>query len=837
MAAVILGGGLGRDLYELLAMLERQVGGAPPAIVVDTGDLDLIARRVLATLGEREGVEVVRAKAASTPGAWRNAGIRATTAEILFFVEPGYRLDPGFCSQGLTALANSKEPMFATTWWSEEAGGGESRVIVPPGCDLESVLAQPEALHPSSLFRRSLWESLGGFDEGLESFELYDFWIRALSRGFAGTVVEEALVAHSARDSRHRRGLERARHLPAMNAIFAKHRELFEAHPATVLVSREAALCDLAADYQPILERRRAAEAEVARLNVEIRQLTSVLRQHGAERVDWGDLRRTTPISPEWGRDRGKPVDRYYIEAFLGSHSEDIRGAVLEVQEGDYTRSFGGERVERSDVLDVDPTNPRATVVADLRQAEVIPADSYDCLIITQTLHIIDDMRAALEECFRILRPGGVLLATFPCLSRVCLEYGADGDFWRLTEAGVRGLLSEVFPLERVETRAYGNVLVATAFLHGLSCEELTVEEFEDYDPFHPVLIGVRAVKGQPAERLEETGCAAGPALRHTRGESRGLVLGYHRVATAERDVHGMCVPVAELRAQLEHLKRHYRPLGLTDLVARAQAGELPPAAVAITFDDGYADALTKASPILCELGLPATFFVTTGGLEGKGAFWWDSLERLFLGGGELPPSLEVRLKGDAWHFTTGTLEEREAAHWALYRKLLRSPPAQRDEILRQLARWSGLDLEMASDGRPLHREEVTLLASREGHSIGGHTVHHLALSHQPFETKRREVMECKSALERLLGRTIESFAYPYGDFDPEAADLVRSTSFKVAVTCEEGLVEPIVDPCRLPRWTAPQVGGEEFAHWLRSRFSTPPPRGGRLRARGAGVD
>ena len=113
---------------------------------------------------------------------------------------------------------------------------------------------------------------------------------------------------------------------------------------------------------------------------------------------------------------------------------------MLEVQEADYTRRFGGSAVERSDVVDLAESNAGATVITDLRAAANIPDATYDCVILTQTLHVIAPMTEAVAECHRILKPGGVLLVTLPCVSRVCLEYGRDGDFWRVTPAGARQL-------------------------------------------------------------------------------------------------------------------------------------------------------------------------------------------------------------------------------------------------------------------------------------------------------------------------------------------------------------------------------------------------------------
>jgi SAM-dependent methyltransferase len=221
----------------------------------------------------------------------------------------------------------------------------------------------------------------------------------------------------------------------------------------------------------------------------------------GVRPVDWGDLRRLTPISSVWGLDRGRPLDRYYIENFLERHRADIRGRVLEVKDSGYTDRYG-VGVTQADVLDINPANERATIVADLTAAEGIPSATFDCFVFTQTLHIIYDIRAAVSNAFRLLKPGGVLLCTVPAVSRINPEDGGleSGDFWRFTGASVRRLFSEVFPPASFEVSGFGNVLTCVAFLYGLAPGELTCEELDFVDPWFPLLFCVRAVKPISAE-------------------------------------------------------------------------------------------------------------------------------------------------------------------------------------------------------------------------------------------------------------------------------------------------------------------------------------------------
>ena len=216
--------------------------------------------------------------------------------------------------------------------------------------------------------------------------------------------------------------------------------------------------------------------------------------------IHWGSLRRLTPISREFGFDRGLSIDRYYIEAFLQSSSRHIRGRVLEIADATYTKKFGGERVSRSDVLHAVKDNPQATLVGDLSTGLGIPENTFDCLIVTQTLLVIFDFRAAIANCYRALKPGGVLLATFPGISQIS-RYDMDrwGDYWRFTDLSARRLFEEVFPASNLQIETHGTVLSAVAFLHGLAADELEQEELDYVDADYQVSITVKAIKPKRA--------------------------------------------------------------------------------------------------------------------------------------------------------------------------------------------------------------------------------------------------------------------------------------------------------------------------------------------------
>jgi glycosyltransferase involved in cell wall biosynthesis/SAM-dependent methyltransferase len=212
--------------------------------------------------------------------------------------------------------------------------------------------------------------------------------------------------------------------------------------------------------------------------------------------VQFGTLRRVTPVSRMWGYDRGLPIDRYYIEAFLARQAGDIRGRVLEIEDSTYTRRFGS-RVTRSDILHVNDSNPLATIVGDLTDAPQIPSNTFDCIILTQTLQLIYEVRAAIRTLYRILRPGGVVLATFPGISQNNDRDWNDNWHWGFTPLSGRRLFEEAFAPELVKIEAAGNVLTAASFLYGLSSGELTREELDYAERGYEVTIGVRAAKSE----------------------------------------------------------------------------------------------------------------------------------------------------------------------------------------------------------------------------------------------------------------------------------------------------------------------------------------------------
>jgi SAM-dependent methyltransferase len=216
--------------------------------------------------------------------------------------------------------------------------------------------------------------------------------------------------------------------------------------------------------------------------------------------VHLGDLDTTEPISRDFGWDRGEPVDRLYIERFLEACRPDVRGRVLEVGDDGYSRRFGGDRVTEQDVVHVHPGNPSATIVGDISIAGVLPPSAFDCIVLTQTLQLVYETRAAVQNLFAALKPGGVLLLTVPGISQIDRGQWGSTWFWAFTPSAVRRLLGDVFGDEAVHVLGYGNAYAATTFLQGLAVEEVDVRKLEPVDDAYPVVVTAWARRFEQAQ-------------------------------------------------------------------------------------------------------------------------------------------------------------------------------------------------------------------------------------------------------------------------------------------------------------------------------------------------
>lgn len=206
-------------------------------------------------------------------------------------------------------------------------------------------------------------------------------------------------------------------------------------------------------------------------------------------------LASTKPISNLFGLDRGMPIDRYYIEKFLAENSHYIKGSVLEIETGIYSKKFASGEIKQ-EIMHFDNTNPNATIIGDLTKVETLPKNAVDCFICTQTFNFIYDVKAALKGAKRLLKEDGVMLATVSGLSQIS-RYDMDrwGDYWRFSNKSLEMLAKEA-GFSEVEVIVYGNAMAATALIQGLAQENLkNLKMLDKTDEDYQIIIGLVAKK------------------------------------------------------------------------------------------------------------------------------------------------------------------------------------------------------------------------------------------------------------------------------------------------------------------------------------------------------
>jgi glycosyltransferase involved in cell wall biosynthesis len=394
--------------------------------------------------------------------------------------------------------------------WKRAAGGTGADYTPELGVELDRVYEPPRlalALYPLAkatapcpsdlLLRRRLVERIGGFEERFhKEYQLYE------DQAFLSKVYLEAAVFVSSKtwdlyrihpESCDATVIRSGRYAAVRRFFLEWLEDHYERHRVEDPRLRSLLARALFPYRHPLLHRVRTLGLGDVRKGMRERLERSRIPAVG--RVRLGSLRRTEPISRRFGFDRGVPIDRYYIERFLERHELAILGRVLEVGDSTYTRKFGSDRVTRRDVLNVGPGGAETTIVADLASASAIPSESFDCIIVTQTLQYVWDVPSAVRTLHRILAPGGVLLATFPGITPIVEVSFGDSWYWSLTRASARKLFAEAFGSESVDVSSEGNVLATVGFLHGLAAEELPRAALGRRDPSYQLLITVRATK------------------------------------------------------------------------------------------------------------------------------------------------------------------------------------------------------------------------------------------------------------------------------------------------------------------------------------------------------
>jgi peptidoglycan/xylan/chitin deacetylase (PgdA/CDA1 family) len=269
------------------------------------------------------------------------------------------------------------------------------------------------------------------------------------------------------------------------------------------------------------------------------------------------------------------------------------------------------------------------------------------------------------------------------------------------------------------------------------------------------------------------------------------LVVMYHRISTEFADPYGIQVAPTVLRSQLEYLKANYRLLSLSEFVDALASGCSLAGCASVTFDDGYQSVFTYAKPILEEMAVPATVFMTDHFISGQ-LFWWDRLAAL---------ADHARRADEA-----GAPDD---AFWETWTQLRALPPEDRDESLDRMTQDLGLDA-LPPYPRPMSEWQAKHLAS-DLISIGAHTRTHPDLTVLTSDEMIAEIQGSRDDLEAFFGRPILHFSYPFGEYNDEVIRQVGRAGFTGATIVRQRLLFGTVDRFTIPRFALFDRTGEKL--------------------------
>lgn len=505
-------------LGDALGSIAAQTLAPATVIVVDDGSTD----DPLAVVEQFPGVRLIRTENRGLAAA-RNTGLGLVDSRLVLFLDADDVLEPEALALSLACMKSNPGSALVYGGYriTDENLRTRSTVAVrrTTGAPFRNLLEDNIiGMHGAVLYDRACLLECGGFDPELRRCEDYDVYLR-IARAYP-IACHNGVVAgyrmHGENMSRDVEGM--------LNAVLQiqeryrpdpQNRSAFKAWSSGVDRWRRA-YADSAWRWRPSASRtgpwkhrmHMLRQRPVIATRAALRQLVVALlpsrlmdrvrdyrrRHSGRPRgsVDMGDLARIRPVSYGFGFKRGIPVDRYYVDGFVGRCAEDIRGRVLEIGDDEYCRRFGSG-VTRQDILHIDPAAPRATIVGDISQSGVLPPDAFDCLVVLQTLHLIYDMRGAVQQMRKALRRGGTALVTVPGISPIDTEVWGDTWYWSLTRVSAMRMFEEAFGKGNVEVETFGNAFAATCFIQGMALEDVDPRWLDQTDPAFQVVIAVRA--------------------------------------------------------------------------------------------------------------------------------------------------------------------------------------------------------------------------------------------------------------------------------------------------------------------------------------------------------
>jgi glycosyltransferase involved in cell wall biosynthesis/peptidoglycan/xylan/chitin deacetylase (PgdA/CDA1 family) len=801
-------------------------------LVVDDGSDDNTA----ACVERYPGIRYVRQDNRGLAAA-RNTGLAGSRGEFLVFLDADDRLLPTALEDGLRQFAAHPECAFVAG--RHRMIGFDGRVlwdhtVGPDDDDLYRALLRRNfiAMHAAVMYQRLVFGAVGGFDPRPRSAEDYDLYLR-VARRFpvwwhpaivaeyrrhgdnmtrnSGLVLKSALL--SLRTQR-RQGLDR-RAVKAYRAGTTFFRRYYGAE-LVKHVADAAAIHDWTATVSGLLTLLRYSPRQLwgllstrssegaSRTTVPAHRASSLQDAHQINDIRQASIHEATA-------DVGRVGERSSIEEFLRRHAADLHGRVLEIG-GPTSVHEMGARVRAIDRLSANGNDPHTTIVADLSGLDHVPSDSFDCIVATLSSEQIAALEFALRGLHRMLKPGGVLLLSAPGFVDGWTGRSVHGRSDLSPPTALRRLFASRWPDGSFEVTDYA----ADQRRPGPSVDD-TVSQ-------GPLLVMVRAMRRQAADGATPT---AGKQLI-----GRSIVLLYHRIGHPPLDPWGLSVSVNRFAEHLDVILRQAHAVRLSDIADGRRAANR---SVAVTFDDGYADTLSEALPLLERFDVPATVFLATGAW-GTPEFWWDALARLVFGPTVLPPTLTLTMDGRTYDWKLGAGAVLGGVDWGdwrayhddptprhyLYRslwELLRAQPIdRRRRALDTLQGWSGAADPTASEGRPLTADEVATLHRSALIELGCHTRTHPVLAALDPVGQRAEIVGSRRDLESITGREARFFAYPYGQrwaYTGASVALVHEAGFHAACANRAGVIAAGTDPLQLPRVHVENWDGETFSRCL----------------------
>lgn len=300
------------------------------------------------------------------------------------------------------------------------------------------------------------------------------------------------------------------------------------------------------------------------------------------------------------------------------------------------------------------------------------------------------------------------------------------------------------------------------------------------------------------------------------------IILAYHRVAKLNCDPQMLAVYPEVFCRHMEWLARHCTLLTADAFLSCLRRGTFPRRGVLLTFDDGYADNLHQALPVLEALRAQAIFFVTTSNIGTARMLWWDSLESILLSERPLPRSLSIPLGQRICALKTGTRKERRESYDRLHRLMKYCSPESREEALDWLSRWSGISLTGNHDHRLLSRDEVRRLHSSAAAVIGAHGDTHTPLSMFDYRGQLEEIGRSRAFLEAELNAAVRYFSYPFGtrrDYNRDSVRACTQLGFVLACANRRSQVHRWTAALDLPRMIVRNWSEEVFARKVSAFF------------------